>query len=193
VGESKVYFDSCCFIDLAQMALKFPVKTDREKHVHACKNFLNAARAKTPDAFVFTSIVTIVECLYVTDLSKAAQDQKIANLEVQRLFKGMLQSGTSGVMPVATTPMITEDARDLRWVHGITCKPMDALHIASARKLGCTHFITTDSFTASDVNKLAALGLVVSSADKVAFSLLPSKYSQGELAEKPKRNTKLKN
>ena len=183
MSEPKVYFDACCFIDMAQASMSLPLNPGRENHVHACRSFLRAARAKPADALVYTSTVTLVECLSVTDMTDPTNHQKILNDEVQRLFKGLLQSGVSGVVSVATTPMIAEGARDLRWKHGVTTKPMDSLHIAAAMKMGCTHFITTDTLKPTDVTQLAALGLVVTSADKVA-TLLPSKYLQTEIPAK---------
>ena len=104
MGEPRVYFDACCFLDMAQTAMNLPILSGRAGHVYACKNFLKAARAKAPDAFVYTSTVTMVECGFVIDPSKPEADQKISDAQVQKLFRGMLQSGTSGVTPVATTP-----------------------------------------------------------------------------------------
>ena len=183
MSEPKVYFDACCFIDMAQKAHGLTINPSRDAHIFALKAFLKAARAK--DAVVFTSTLTMVECTCVTDLSQMEPNQKVYNSEVQRLFRGMLQSGTSGVTPVASTPSITEAARDLRWQHDIGVKAMDALHLATARKMGCTHFLTTDGRIGAETReKLAKLGLIVCTADAVASSILPSKYMQIELHTK---------
>lgn len=178
MSKVSVYMDACCFIDLAAMKLDLETEAGRENHIYFCRKLLEAARAK--EALVYTSFATIVECGHVVDLSRPSGQQKIWTPEVQRLFRGLLQSGSSGVLPVATTPLVTERALDLKWKHNITCRAMDALHLASALKAGCTHFITTDNFGTTNIAGLALLGLVVCRAEAVS-NLLPSKYSQIEM------------
>ena len=181
-----VYFDACCFIDLAKTNLTIPTPIEREKHIYFCRKLLEASRAK--EVTVYTSTVTMAECVKLQDTSKPEGQQTIEDERVQKLFKGMLQSGV-GVMPVAATPSITEAARNLRWKNKITIKPMDAIHIATAIAMKCTHFVTTDGKLGADnIVRIAALGLTVCRADGLS-SLLPSKYSQIEIPTKPKRGT----
>ena len=162
-----VYFDACCFIDLAKTALRIPTVHDREKHIYFCRKLIEAARAK--DATVYTSVLTIVECRYLQD-SRQPNGVISDDERVRGLFKGMLQSGTSGVIPVATTPMIAEAARDLRWKLEITVKPMDALHIATAMHMRCTHFVTTDGkLGVENIKRIEALGLRICCADTLSM------------------------
>ena len=127
-------------------------------------------------------------CRNVVVKDQSKPDKPIVEEDaVKPLFRGMLTSGKSGVMPVIPTPKIPEAARDLRWAHGITCKPMDALHLATAIEMKCSHFLTSDGLGAENVAKLAALGLTVCRADSAA-RLLPTQYRQFELrpvTEKP--------
>jgi predicted nucleic acid-binding protein len=178
MNKPTLYMDTCCFIDLAKNALSVQTPGKREPHIFYCRKFLDAARAK--DVVIYTSTMTVVECVAVRDESQP--DNPIVEDDAARaLFRGMLMSGKSGVMPVIPTPRITEAARDLRWIHDITCKPIDAVHVATALNMQCSHFLTTDrKIGAANVKKLADLGLVVCSADDVA-SLLPSQYRQYEL------------
>jgi predicted nucleic acid-binding protein len=170
-----VYMDSCCFIDLAKTALSVPTVAKREPHIYYCRKFLDAARAG--DVTVYTSTLTVVECVQITDSTKPG-NPPVEDDSVRVLFKGMLMSAKSGVMPVIPTPLVTEAARDLRWVHDVTCRPIDATHIATALQMKCTHFFTTDAkIGAENIKKVAGLGLVICNADH-AVELLPDQYRQ---------------
>lgn len=178
MSSPSIYMDACCFIDLAKSALSVYTSPKREPHIFYCRKFLDAARAK--DVTVYTSTATVVECVHITDESQPGKP--VVEEEASRaLFRGMLMSGKSGVMPVMPTPRITDMARDLKWVHEISCRPMDRLHLATAIEMKCTHFLSTDGKIGTEnIKKLAGLGLVVCSADSVA-NLLPNQYRQFEL------------
>lgn len=187
MSDPVVYFDACCFIDLAKTVLKIPTIADREKHIYYCRKLIEMARAK--EATVYTSMVTVVECVFLDD-PRQPSGVIVDDDRVKKLFKGMLLSGTSGVMPVATTPLITEAARDLRWKHAITIKPMDALHVATALRMKATHFVTTDDkLGAANIKRIADMGLIACRADALV-SLLPTKYLQIKLEEKIEKPTR---
>lgn len=175
-----VYMDSCCFIDLAKTILKVPTPGTREPHIWYCRKYLEAARKK--HVVVYTSTFAVVECVKITDTSVSGGPTREDD-DVKALFKGMLMSSKSGVMPVMPTPAITDLARDLRWVHGITCSAADRVHLATALRMKASYFFTTDSkLGAQNVEKLNRLGLGVTTADVLA-NLLPDEYRQLEIHE----------
>jgi hypothetical protein len=127
----------------------------------------------------------VAECIAVTDESDPNNFKKISTDEVKRLFEGMLLSAKSGVMPVQPTPQIVKAARDLRWKHGATFKPMDSLHIATAIEMECGYFLTTDGkLKPENVEIAKSLGVVVCTADLIS-KVLPSKYGQLQLLGSP--------
>lgn len=179
-NDIKVYFDTCCFIDLAKTSLKLQTEENREPHIFYCKKLIDAARAK--EATVLTSSLTMTECTYIKDKSKLEKSRVVKNDEVKRLFHGMLLSGKSGVLPAQPTPFIIEKARDIVWEHGATLKAMDSLHVATALQHKCTYFITTDNLGEDNIKIINGLGLSICSADKVSH-LLPDKYRQLDLSK----------
>jgi hypothetical protein len=74
--------------------------------------------------------------------------------------------------------MIAESARDLRWVHDMSLKGADAIHLASALDRSCEEFITLDNRIGRIKNKekFAALGLRL--IEGRATTCLPDKYRQ---------------
>lgn len=165
-SEPKIYFDSCCFIDIAADAENITTREKREYHILCYKDLLNESLKK--NILVCTSYLTIVECTHV----KNEEQKKIMTKEVIRRFNSIILSGLSGVIPINPTKEIIESARQLYW-DGISLKPFDLLHIASAIEIGCAEFITTDrrSIDSNDnVSKIQALGL------KVVFDVIDSKH-----------------
>ena len=185
--ELKLYFDTCCFLDMLQHTTGISPKPERAAHVFYLRQFLELARAK--GAVVYTSTLTVAECQFALDESDKNNFKKILTDEVKRLIDGLLLSGKSGVLPAQATPNIVRASRDLRWVHSANFKPLDALHIATALKLGCSHFITTDAkLDAKSKLIVNSLGLAFCTADSLKESL-PSEYRQltidPSLATKP--------
>jgi predicted nucleic acid-binding protein len=158
-------------------------KVERTSHVFYLQKFLELAKDK--GAFVYTSTLTVAECQFALDESDKNHFKKVITQEVKRLIDGMLLSGKSGVLPVQATPNIVKRSRDLRWTHDTNFKPMDALHIATALQLGCTHFITTDAkLDAPSIAKVTSFGLAFCTADSLK-QLLPSKYQQLPIEPSP--------
>lgn len=175
-SEPRIYFDACCFIDMVSHDLLIGVRQDRAEHVYYCRKFLEASRGN--EARVYTSTLTVAECVTVKDESDPNNFVAVMTEDVRRLFEGMLLSSKSGVMPVQPTPRIVKAARDLRWEHGATFGPMDSIHIATAMDMNCSYFLTTDGkLKQKNIEIAKNLGLVISTADSLT-SLLPSKYRQ---------------
>ncbi len=171
-NKPKLYFDTCCFLDMLQYGLKISPKPDRALHVEYCKRFLHASRKG--DVAVYTSMLTSAECICVKDESVADKHTRVMTDEVKRLITGMLQSGKSGVEAVQATPAVVNRSRDLEWMHGARFNTMDSLHIATALVTGCDYFITTDDKLDKwgGVQIIKKLGLGVCRADAIA-NLLP--------------------
>lgn len=175
ITDIRLYFDACCFIDLAKTELKLILEEGKEPHVYYAKKFIDAARAK--ELIVLTSTLTMTECTHVKDKSKPEGNNRIQTSEVKRLFQGMLMSGKSGVLPAQPVPFIVEKARDLTWEHGTTLKAMDALHVATAIHHKCSHFITTDNLGEDNIEIIRDFGVAVCSADTISH-LLPDHHKQ---------------
>lgn len=176
-NKPKIYLDSCCFIDLATYRSGITVDPERNNHVWYCKRLIEASQNK--DIEVYVSTISVTECLYIRD----AEQRKILNEEIKRLFSSVLLSGKSGVIPVQPEYNIIKRARDLFWIDGIDLKPLDSIHLASALEIGCNEFITTDKHTYENkVAQIARLGLtVLFSASQTRC--LPDKYRQQTIGE----------
>ena len=72
------------------------------------------------------------------------------------MFRDMLTSGQYVIL-VQDSVLIGEQARDLLWVHGISLKGADAVHVASAVAAGCSEFVTFDSGVTSKASELNAV------------------------------------
>lgn len=172
--KTKVYLDTCCFIDLASHQLNMPIIDKRESHIFICQQLIRASQNQ--DINVYTSSLTSVECRYIKDRT-STPPKKIITQELKDLFNRILMSGKSGVYPVMPTPKIIELSKDLEWKYEITTKPFDSLHIATALSMKCTHFITTDDIGTENIIKIRELGLIVAPADNLS-GVLPHKYLQ---------------
>lgn len=170
--KPKLYFDTCCFLDMLQYGLNISPKPDRAGHVDFCRRFLDAARKG--EVAIYTSLLTATECVCVKDESDTKNPKRILNDDVKSLINGMLQSGRSGVMPVQPTPSIVNRARDLEWVNAAQFTPLDSLHIATALAMGCNYFITTDGKLdkKGGVQIVKGMGMGFCRADEIAH-LLP--------------------
>lgn len=129
----RVYVDSCCFIDMVRVDIGLRSDGDRELDVWYLKRLLEANRDREVD--IFTSTLAIAECMHVGEQDVSA--------DVKSRFDRLLLSGQY-VKLVQVTPFIAQDARDLRWVHGIAVSGADGLHVASAISMKCEEFISAD-------------------------------------------------
>ena len=131
----RIYVDACPIIDLVKHRLKMESAEDRQKDAWFMDRLIHAARMRKVE--LFTSTLTIAECTHVKDQKK--------DKEAQPFFLGLLASGKSGFALVQPTVPIAEQARNLRWIHGLALKGADAIHVASALAMKCDEFVTTDS------------------------------------------------
>jgi hypothetical protein len=120
---------------------------------------------------VHTSVLTIAECSHA--------DGNVSDA-VKSAFRRLLLSGQYLTL-VQPTPMIGESARDLRWVHAMSLKGGDALHLASALDRSCEEFITLDTRINRIQNREKFLALGMRLIEGRATQCLPEKYRQLEL------------
>jgi len=176
--SSRIYIESCPFIDMAKHHAQMPLatnKTDqanREKNVWYCTKILEAARDRKVS--VYTSIITVAECTHVGDGKSIPSDN------VKRFYMGLLASGKSGIELISSTLTIIEQARSLRWNSGIALGGLDSIHLASALFTKCEEFITTDDRLLRNAAKIAELKIKVIQASDTRC--LPSEYTQFTLA-----------
>src|SRR3984893_5486601 len=164
--KSRIYLDSCCFIDMAKQEVGVTFNTDRANDVWRLKQLLQAKMDGEISAF--TSTLAIAECTSV--------DGSVTQ-KVKDIFTRLLMSGQYVVL-VQPTPFIMQDGRDLKWVHGISLRGADSVHVASALDRKCDEFITTDDQAKKLIarKKLLAMGLRIICARET--QCLPSKYRQ---------------
>jgi len=174
----RVYIDSCCFIDMVKTEVGKTIESGRNTDVWFMKQLLQANRDREVE--VYTSTLTVAECSHSGDGDIGEQ--------VRSAFNRLLMSGQY-LRLVQLTPFIAEDARDLRWKHGIALRGPDAVHVASALAMKCEEFLSNNSRFSrveAHANGLSNLGLSVRQGRKT--ECLPAKYRQLVLPDDQKPN-----
>lgn len=128
----RVYFDACCFIELAKGERGHALQDDG-KHVWSLQALLRASKAGLIQ--VCTSTISVAECVAL---------ENDMGPEVQRLFTGLLTSGKGGVLLLQDDIWTVERARDIRWKNGVTLRSPDSIHVAAALQAGCKELLTLD-------------------------------------------------
>jgi predicted nucleic acid-binding protein len=165
----RIYIDACPVIDLVKFRLQMHSADDRQKDSWFMDRIIKAA--KQDKIKLFTSTLTIAECTHV-------QDQK-KDKDAQPFFLGLLASGKSGFALVQPTVTIAENARNLRWLHGLALKGADAIHVSSALAMKCDEFITTDERLLKCAECLEKLNLHTCRPSET--KLLPAEFLQDDL------------
>lgn len=165
----KVYADSAVIIDLVKHKVGVGIHKDREEDAWYLQRMLDAARGGRVQ--VFTSAISIAECTHVEDQNKLAQ--------AKAFFIGLLASGRGGFILAQPTLNLMEKARDLRWLHSVTLKGMDAVHVATALHFSCEEIWTRDGKFTKHSTTLAAMKLRVCAPRETRC--LPDEYRQGGL------------
>lgn len=166
--KRRVYIDSCCFIDMVKTAVGKVLASGRDEDVWHLKRLFEANR--DGEIELFTSTLTIAECTHVGEGELSD--------EIKSRFNRLLLSGQY-VRLTQMTPFIAQDARDLRWEHGLSPKPADSIHLASALDRKCEEFLSSDGKLeriSKFASELSRRGLYVKRAKDTAC--LPAKYRQ---------------
>lgn len=185
--EIKIYLDTCCFVDLAKQAKGIPLTPEKDENAWFSERVLEAARDGKVTAY--TSGFTLVECIGIRE-SADGSGELIFDEEVKRLFSSILASGRSGIIPVQPDYFITKAARDLYWTHGVTCKPADRLHLATAISIGCSELLTLDGRIGVTHRKTIKQKFGLSVITPKETTLLPNEYRQLRLHAEQKNTPK---
>lgn len=168
---SRLYMDSCCFIDSVKADVGDVTDADRANDIWYIKKCLEASQKG--DIQVVTSYLTIAE-------SRRASGEPTE--EVKRIFNSIFLFGK--VLKLSQlTLSIAERARDLHWRHGINLGGADAIHIATALTVGCKEFLTFDRKKNKSplgfAKEIGKLGLKVITPSRTLC--LPSDYLQNTI------------
>jgi hypothetical protein len=164
--KPRIYLDAAPIIDLVKFKVGVGISPERERDSWYLQQLLAAARAEEID--IFTSTLTVAECTHVEDRSKMEQ--------AKPFFLQLLTSGRGGIKLVQPILAIVEDARNLKWSHGIHLKGMDSIHAATALKFRCDEFLHRDTKIGGASDAFNALGMRVCVPSETA--LLPPQYRQ---------------
>jgi predicted nucleic acid-binding protein len=172
-NRRRAYIDACCFIDMVKTEVGKALATEREQDVWHLKRLLEANR--DGEVELYTSVLTIAECSHAgdNDISEA----------VKSTFTRLLMSGQY-VRLVQLTPFIAQDARDLRWNHGVNLGGADAIHLATALDRKCEEFLSADSrFQKINAHSGVLKRLGIEPRSGRATDCLPDKYRQLDLPD----------
>jgi predicted nucleic acid-binding protein len=136
--KPRAYIDAGCFTEAAAFDVGCH-KPERKRDIDFLRGLFSAAFSEEVE--LYTSSLSVAECQFVRGDEKDAP--RILTDEVKQAFREMLTSGQFVVL-VQDSILIGEQARDILWVHGISIRGADAIHIASAVSAGCEEFITFD-------------------------------------------------
>ncbi len=179
--EIRVYVDACCFIDMAKKAKGLLLTKQKEDDVWFITKLLEAA--KDGKIRAYTSAFTMVECIGVR-ATEGKNSEMIVDDEIKRLFKSILASGRSGIIPVQPDYFVNQTARDLYWKSNITCKPADRLHLATAISVACSEFITIDGRIGTTHRTEIKKKFDMNICSPINTKCLPDGYRQLDIAER---------
>lgn len=180
-AKSRIYIDTCCIIQNVKGSID---ENDgfSQRDLDYVKMILEAGLKG--DVELFTSSVTVAECLHTGDGTNIPDEAK-------RLFKTILSSGRIMTLKYADL-FVVERSRDFRWVHGISLKPLDSIHLATALETKCAEFWTGDCFggTEGEKRKQLSEAFDIKIILPSETTLLPSDYRQKELFDPATKQVK---
>lgn len=171
--QSCVYMDACCFIEAVKSDANMQLSEDRQIEAWYIKKLLQAHRDR--EITIYTSVLSIAEAVHAGAMPVPSN--------VQRGLEALLTSGQY-VHLVQMTPFVCIDARNLRWVDGMTLKGADSIHVASALDRSCTEFLSLDGRferVEKQGSVLANRGMAVLPPSQ--GKCLPPKYLQGDMLD----------
>jgi predicted nucleic acid-binding protein len=171
-NRPRLYFDSCCFIDLVKQHIGAALVPEHARNVWYVQKLLEAQRDGALEAY--TSVLAVGECVSVE------KGQADVPVDVQDRFRRLLTSGQY-VRLLNPTPHTQTLIQKFRWDHKLILGAADAIHFAAAIEHGCTEFLTGDGRlkkpkVVAAVPILRSLGMSVIEPKDTAH--LPDNYRQ---------------
>ena len=142
--SKNIYWDACVFLDL--------IEGDEERR-HGIEAVLD--EASKGRFLIHTSVLTIAEVMY----AKSEKDNAVLNRDIECKIRALWQPGSPFAL-VDVFRGIVEDAQELSresMANKVSVKPADAIHLATARRLGCFAFHTFDDKFIKHSDKLCKI------------------------------------
>jgi predicted nucleic acid-binding protein len=175
MSKPRLYLDSCVFIDLAKVSLEIGTEEldpSRRDDVWFARRLCDASRDGAVE--IFTSTITVAECQHV---------EGVVTDPIKELFDAFLMSGRV-VTLVSADLFVAEEARRLRWDYNLSLAGADAIHLASAKLVKCSEFVTTDGHLRKQKIQSAKTVLEDNFIKIIRASqtrLLPREYRQADM------------
>lgn len=180
--KPRIYFDANPLIDAIKCAITGAIEPERKRNLEYTRALMEAASDGAIE--IISSSMIIAEC-------RRADPETAADDKTKELITRVLSSDEAIKISYVTFE-ITEKARDLDWVHGISLRAVDAIHLATAIHHGCKEMVTTDKkirAKAAEIQKKFGVRIIATSET----AILPPDYRYGKLfdgAPKPKSSKK---
>jgi len=175
--KSKIYIDSCCVINYCKGETRSNLTEDEKKDVWFIKRMFLAKFHN--DVEIFTSALTIAECLYTDKMTFSATDEE------KEIFNRVLLSGRIA-LSYPVDHLIALKSRDIRWNNKINIRRgADGVHVATAVNLKCNELWTIDGKIAKDDARkkiFSQYGLAIINPSKTLC--LPDEYKKLLLTDK---------
>ncbi len=139
-GPKKIYWDACVFLSLIE------ADADRIDMIESVLDEMEKGKVQ-----IFTSMISIAEVAF----AKQEKDGKKLSKVVEQKIDGLWKNGSPFLL-VDVYRTVVNDARSLvreALQQSLPLKPPDAIHFATAKRLGASQFHTYDEFR----NKTAEL------------------------------------
>lgn len=165
---TRVYLDSCCFIEMIKG--ERGATLDHPDDADMTARLLRASRDGKIECW--TSLLAVAEVLKI---DKTSPPDEALKDRIERL----LLSGRDGVFVHGLAPPLVIRARDLYWQDGLLERAADRVHIATALDLKCDEILSVDDRLAKRFNRSSISGTNIRAVKDTRS--LPFDYRQDAL------------